>query len=105
MKTIKVIHTLHKYENKLRAGIYVREPIEGITDKHGRQLRAFEREIGVREVPNAAISRCMRLFFDQCPDLETIEYQAPRGNYITISRTQDAESILSSLTTGGSYLA
>ena len=51
---VKVIHTLQKPYERLYAGIYIQEPIDGVLDKYGKPFRAIHEEIGVRDVPNKA---------------------------------------------------
>lgn len=105
MLTVKVIHTLQKPYERLYAGIYVQEPIDGVLDKNGQQLRALHDAVGIREVPNKIIASCIRRLFDRCPRVDIVEYKAPRGNYIILARTQSTESIYNSLTEGGSYVS
>ncbi len=103
--TIKVIHTLTKPYDRMYAGIYIQEPIDGILDRHGRQFRGIHEAVEVREVPNKVIASCLRKTFDMCPSVDSIEYKTPRGAYINISRGQDADSIWRTLTKAGNYVS
>lgn len=103
MQKVKIIHTLEKPYDKLYAGFYIQEPIDGIEDRFGKPIRALHEEVGVREVPNRAISNSIRKLFDRCPSLDEVEYKTPRGMYVSISRGQDANSILKTLTEAGNY--
>ena len=105
MQEAKIIHTLEKPYDRLYAGIYVQEPIEGVEDKYGKQIRALHEEVGVREVPNRAISNSIRKLFDRCPRLDQVMYKTPRGIYVSISRGQDTDSIFKTLTEAGNYVS
>ena len=102
---VKVIHTLQKPYERLYAGIYIQEPIDGVLDKYGKPFRAIHEEVGVRDVPNKAIASCLRKTFDRCPSIDVIDYKTPRGVYVSISRGQDVDSILKALTEAGSYVS
>lgn len=102
---VKVIHTLQKPYDKLYAGIYIQEPIDGVPDKHGKPIRALHEEVGLREVPNEAISNCIEKLFRLCPTLDMVEYKTPRGIYIDISREHNSAAILKTLTEAGSYVS
>ena len=102
---VKVIHTLQKPYERLYAGIYIQDPVDGVLDKHGNPFRAIHEEVGLRDVPNKAIASCLRKTFDRCPSIDSIEYKTPRGVYVSISRGQDVDSILKTLTEAGSYVS
>ena len=102
---VKAIHTLQKPYDRLYAGIYIQEPIDGVLDKHGNPFRAIHEEIGARDVPNKAIASCLRKTFDRCPSIDIIDYKTPRGVYVSISRGQDPDSIFKTLTEAGNYVS
>ena len=102
--TCKVIHTLRKPDKVIYAGIYVQDPIEGATDRHGHVLRSLYRPISLKDVPNKAISECIEDLIDKCPEIDTVEYVTPRGISVSILRGQDADSIFKALTEAGSYI-